>query len=82
LRFQERSANCRSLGFPGFPVESCGFDQQHVVLFRENHISGAVESCDVGKSGYARDDKGKDNGSIKSGCRTEAFFKSNLDRFG
>jgi hypothetical protein len=29
----------------------------------------------------ARDDKGKGNGSIKSGCRTEAFFKSNLDRF-
>jgi hypothetical protein len=32
--------NCRSLGFPGFPVESCGFGQLHVVLFRENHISG------------------------------------------
>jgi hypothetical protein len=29
----------------------------------------------------ARDDKGKGNGSIKSDCRTEAFFKSNLDRF-
>jgi hypothetical protein len=24
--------NCRSLGFPGFPVESCGFGQPHVVL--------------------------------------------------
>ena len=28
------------LGFPGFPVECCGFGQLHVVLFRENHISG------------------------------------------
>jgi hypothetical protein len=44
-------AHRRSLGFPGFPVKSCGFGQLHVVLFRENHISGAVESCDVGKPG-------------------------------
>jgi hypothetical protein len=40
--------NCRSLGFPGFPADSCGFGQLHVVLFRENHISGAGESCEVG----------------------------------
>jgi hypothetical protein len=44
-------AHLRSLGFPGFPVKSCGFGQLHVVLFRENHISGAVESCDVGNPG-------------------------------
>jgi hypothetical protein len=43
--------NCRSLGFPGFPVESCGFGQLHVVLFRENHISGPGESCEVGTPG-------------------------------
>src|SRR5665213_2699524 len=43
--------NCRSLGFPGFPVESCGFGQQPVVLLRENHISGAGESCEVGNPG-------------------------------
>jgi hypothetical protein len=30
--------NRRSLGSPGFPVESCGFGQLHVVLFRENHM--------------------------------------------
>ena len=30
----------QSLGFPGFPVESCGFGM-HVVLFKENHISVA-----------------------------------------
>jgi hypothetical protein len=29
-------------------VESCGFEQQHVVLFEENHISGTGESCEVG----------------------------------
>ena len=45
------------LGFPGFPVESCGFGQLHVVLFRENHISGAGESCEVGNPGTLRDDK-------------------------
>jgi hypothetical protein len=45
--FQERPQNCRSLhgtpgqvGFPGFTVESCGFGQLYVVLFRENHIGG------------------------------------------
>jgi hypothetical protein len=38
--WEVREAHRRSLGFPGFPVESCGFGQLHVVLFRENHISG------------------------------------------
>jgi hypothetical protein len=46
-----RKENRRSLGFPGFPVESCGFGQMHVVLFRENHISGGGESCEVGNPG-------------------------------
>jgi hypothetical protein len=32
-------------------VESCGFGQLHVVLFRENHISGAGESGEVGNPG-------------------------------
>jgi hypothetical protein len=41
-------AHRRSLGFPGFPVEGCGFEQLHVVLFEENHISGTGESCEVG----------------------------------
>jgi hypothetical protein len=26
--------------------------------------------------GFARDDKGKGKGSVESGCRTEAFFRS------
>ena len=44
-------AHRRSLGFPGFPVEGCGFAQLHVVLFGENHISGTGESCEVGNPG-------------------------------
>ena len=44
-------AHRRSLGFPGFPVESCGFGQLHVVLFRENHISGAGGNGEVGNPG-------------------------------
>jgi hypothetical protein len=44
--------NCRSLhGSPGFPVGSCGFGQLHVVLFRENYISGAGDTCEVGNPG-------------------------------
>jgi hypothetical protein len=35
-----RMAHRRSLGYPGFPVESGVFDRMHVVLFKENHISG------------------------------------------
>jgi len=41
----------QTLGFPGFPVKSCGSGQLRVVLFRENHISGAGESCKVGNPG-------------------------------
>jgi hypothetical protein len=44
-------AHRRSLGFPGFPVEVCGFEQLHVVLFEENHIRGTGESCEVGNPG-------------------------------
>jgi hypothetical protein len=50
-------AHRRSLGFAGFPVESCGFGQLHVVLFRENHMSGRRRERLSRKSGYARDDK-------------------------
>ena len=38
--WEARGAHRRSLGFPRFPVESCGFGRLHVVLFRENHIRG------------------------------------------
>jgi hypothetical protein len=43
--------DCRSLGSPGFPIESWGFGQMCAVLFKENHISGAGESCEVGNPG-------------------------------
>jgi hypothetical protein len=44
--------------------------------------AGSVRGKENRRSlGFARDDKGKGNGCIKIGCRTEAFFKSNLDKF-
>ena len=51
--------NCRSLGCPGFPVESCGFGQLHVVLFEENHITGGGESGEVGNLGTLGVTKGE-----------------------
>ena len=60
--------NRRSLGFPGFPVGSCGFEQLHVVLFEENHISGTGESCEVGNPGTLGMTKRKGQRFIKSGC--------------
>jgi hypothetical protein len=48
---KEGPLNCRSLDYPGFPVGRCDFGQLHVVLFTENHISGAVESGEVGNPG-------------------------------
>jgi hypothetical protein len=52
-------AHSRSLAFPGFPVESCGFRKLRVVLFGENHIRGPLVRAGSRKSGYARDDKKK-----------------------
>jgi len=49
--FHERSVELQTLGSPRFPVESCGFGQLHVVLFRENHISSTGESGEVGNPG-------------------------------
>jgi hypothetical protein len=44
-------AHRRSLAFPRFPVESCGFGQQGVVLLKENHISDRGERGEVGNPG-------------------------------
>jgi hypothetical protein len=41
----------------------------------------AGESSEAGNPGFARDDKGRGNSSIKSRCRSEAPLKSNLDKF-
>jgi hypothetical protein len=65
--------NCRSLGFPRFPVKSCSFGELHVVLFSENHICGTGESCEVGNPGSLGMTKGEDNRSIESGYCTEAL---------
>ena len=48
---EDREAHRRSLGYPRFPVESCGFGRLHVVLFRENHISGRQSSGEAGNLG-------------------------------
>ncbi len=44
-------AHRRSPAFPRFPVESCGFNQLHVVIFSENHISGRGERGEAGNPG-------------------------------
>jgi hypothetical protein len=67
--------NCRSLGSPGFPVESCGFGQLHVVLFRENHMSGAGEICEVGNPGSLLMNKRR-VGCRTSGARLRAYGPS------
>ena len=46
---------------PRFPVETCGFGQLLVVLFRENHISGTGESGEVGNPGTLGMTKGRAN---------------------
>jgi NAD-dependent SIR2 family protein deacetylase len=48
MRVELRSLHGKpgQVGFPGFPVENCGFERPHVVLFEENHISGTGESCE------------------------------------
>ncbi len=56
------------LGSPGFPVKSCGFGQLHVVLFRENHISGGGESCEVGNPGTLGMTKRRGPWQRKGGC--------------
>jgi hypothetical protein len=45
-------------------LESCGFEQSHVVLFKENHISGTGESCEVGNPGSLGMTNGR--GSLKA----------------
>jgi hypothetical protein len=43
-----------------------------VVLFKENHISGAGESREAGNPGEPRDDKGKGDTSMEIGRWTNA----------
>ncbi len=79
-------AHRRSLGFPRFPVESCGVDQLHVVLFKENHISGRGERGEVGNPGTLGMTKrtgslqGKGDRWMKQWLLNRGTCKSNLDR--
>jgi len=58
-------AHRRSLGFPGFPVESCDFGQLHVVLFkREPHPWSRVRAAK--QEIQARDDK-KERAVVRKG---------------
>ena len=56
-------AHCRSLGFPGFPVDLVGVDELHAVFsFGKPHTRLCPEQRGR-KSGFARDDKGEGSAS-------------------
>ena len=66
--------NCRSLGFapPDFLWSFVALRDIMRLSLRERRTRGFVQCCVAGNPG--RDDKGKGDGSIESGCWTEAFF--------
>jgi len=74
-----RMAHRRSLGFPGFPVESCGFGRQRVVSLKRT-TSVVVVRAVKQKSGTVRDDK-KGEGRCKERAVAEprASLKTNLE---
>ena len=58
IAFVAGGENCRSLGFPGFPVDLVGVDGLHAVF---SYGKPHTRLCPVQrgrKSGFARDDKG------------------------
>jgi hypothetical protein len=54
--------DCRSLGYPGFPVESDFISEVHAPLLSEIVYVALGKNSEVGKSGSAWDDRG-DGGS-------------------
>ena len=46
-----KGENCRSLGFPGFPVELGGVDSLYAAFLNESRTRGPVESSVVGNPG-------------------------------
>ena len=61
-----RGGYCRSLGFPGFPVDLVGVDGLHAVF---SYGKPHTRLCPVQrgrKSGFARDDKGEGGDLIRS----------------
>jgi hypothetical protein len=57
---------------PGFPVEVGGFLELHAPFLSERRTRCRVRCCVTGNPG--RDDKGKGDGSMESGCWTEGVF--------
>jgi hypothetical protein len=58
--------NCRSLGFPGFPVDLVGVDRLHAVF---SYGKPHTRLCPVQrgrKSGFARDDKGEGSAHLSN----------------
>jgi hypothetical protein len=66
--------NCRSLGFPGFPVELGGVGELHAPFLTERRTRGPGPEMRGRKSGFARDDTGEGDASMKSGCWIEGVF--------
>jgi hypothetical protein len=68
--------NRRSLGFapPDFLWKLVALTDLMRLSLRERRTRNLVQCHAAGNPG--RDDKGKGNGSIESGCRTEAFFNT------
>jgi hypothetical protein len=67
-------AHRRSLAFPRFPVESCGFGQQGVVLFKENHMPGRGEDSEAGNLGSLGMTKRRAWLQGKGDCRTKQWL--------
>ena len=51
LAFQADGENCRSLGFPGFPVELGGVGELHAPFLTERRTRGSVQCCAAGNPG-------------------------------
>ena len=49
--FTSGTSDCRSLGFPRFPVELGGVDEPHAAFLNESRTRGRVESSAVGNPG-------------------------------
>ena len=73
--------NCRSLGFPGFPVELGVISELHAAFLNESRARGHLECRVVGNPGFARDDKGEGGGALRNlwlgrwNCRSLDFAR-------
>jgi hypothetical protein len=72
--------NCRSLGFPGFPVELGGFDQLHAPFLTERRTSGPVLYCVAGNPGSLGMTKGR--GALPFGVNAKIVIPAEEQRSG